>query len=130
MTDTIEDSLLRERIEGLMAGWSPLSSAKDWTIKAVADFYHLNDTYLAFDTIMPVTSVMLGGDAFERNWEGEVTNMRTFKCELKQIVSQEIYADSAWTGLIFRTEFVPEETGDKVEMLIQATLVWRKINDK
>lgn len=129
MTNSNEHTVLRERIVDLMAGWTPLANAKDWTIENVADFYNLSDTYLALDTIMPIASVMLGGDAFKRNWESEVAKMQTFQCELQEIVSQEIYGDSAWTGLIFRTQFV-QETGEPVDMLIQTTLVWRKFNGK
>lgn len=127
--DAIEAQVLKDRILGLMAGWSPKEKASEWTVDQVADFYELDDNFLAMDTVIPTRSVILGGQTFKGDWESEVTNMKSFRCDLDHIVAQKIYMDSAWTGLVFRTQFQPKD-GDAVDMLIQLTLVWEKIAGK
>lgn len=126
-SDSVEQQI-KKRLDELFIAWSP--GEKEFSANDVAGFYDQSERFLAFDTLMPTTSIMQGWKAFSDNWEIAIGQLRNFNCELKEIVHMEIHGDIAWTGLHLAVSAEEVENGNPLEATQQVTLIWEQQDSK
>lgn len=120
-------SQIKERLEALFVAWSP--GEAEFSARDVAEFYDQSERFLAFDTLMPTTSIMHGWQAFSDNWELAIGKLKNFNCVLKEIVSLEVHGDIVWTGLLLGVTAEEVDTGKPLDAEQQVTLVWERQGD-
>ena len=117
---------IRERLEAIFAPWSPGGGGFDPAV--IADFYCNDDDMLAYDTLMPSTSVMRGWPTFAAHWQAAIGAMRAFSCALEHVDAIAVHGDVAWSALILKVDAVAPD-GSAIDARQHVTLIWERQGD-
>ena len=123
----VDEQSIRDRLTVMFDGWSP--GTGKFTMERVESLYDRGSNFLAFDTLMPTTSIMDGWPSFLYHWEQAISGMRRFECQLEDILRLEVQGDLAWTALLLSVDAELDDGHQQLSAEQQVTLIWQRHED-
>lgn len=123
MKETLQEAVIRERVNDWIAAFSPGNKPFDFSV--LDDLYWQDEQLLAFDTLSPQTTCIQGWQTFEAIWKAFMAALAQWQIELlgdlRILVADKIAVSaSIWHGA------GTNAAGESVDITAHATQVWEK----
>ncbi|WP_138505772.1 YybH family protein [Nostoc sp. PA-18-2419] len=123
MTDTLEETEIKQRVNDWLAAFS--AGDKPFDFSVLDNLYWQDQQFLAFDTLSPQTTQIQGWQSYEEIWKPFMTAIAQW--QVKSVGDIQIFTGDNITvsALIFEST-AATIANEAVKITAHATLVWQK----